>query len=146
MAPQPEKPYPIAALKTLGKEVAKAYDELSDGQVPEEMTDALSKWEPPGGEKSWPQPLPPDLFIPTFLLFDTAQKLGSDHKLEPEKLATVGGLRMVTADVKKLGKDKALKEAGGAGEKDPEAGPKDGGKPPAPGQLDDTDQELMQAV
>lgn len=118
MAPQPdERGYSVGAMKALGKAEADALAFLSDNLVPEAQLDVLRDWDAPkealeGGR--WQRPLPPELFLPLVVLFEGARQLGFEEQyaLVPSDLVKEAGLRLVTAKVEKMGKDKALKKAG----------------------------------
>ena len=139
-APMPEKPYSVNAVKTLLKEVNKALDALSGQDMPDLEVEMPSKGAKLEGA------LPPELYVTLLALAEALRLAGEDfvdkYGFEPEQLLSDADLRKVTANIKKMSKDKKLIEGMQApvgGEDAPEMAPQ---QPSPPGFFDEDEQDL----
>jgi len=143
-APVPEEPYKGSDIEKLAKEVAGALDKLSEGQLKSDA-DKLAAWKAP--DTKWNQPIPPEVYVPTAVLFKAAGAagFGDKYSFEPSKLINSSGVLTCAATVKKMAGDKKLAEALAAG---PGAGPEGGTPPeapeaPPPGEYSVDEEEMM---
>lgn len=115
--PVPEKPYSIKAIQALAEAEAGALQALAGGAIPE---DALPVWEPGPEAKGskWSQPLPIEVFGPA-VAFSQVPALGDQlegsgnaftekYGFDPQEMVSDTELRKVTAQIKRMGKDKKL--------------------------------------
>jgi len=137
-APQPEKPFSVAAIQTLLSEFNSTLDIFAGEDIPD------LEWAAAEGGDKWDQPLPAEVFAPLVALNDTLQLVGDGkyfdkYGIELESLTSDAELRKATASVKKMGKDKKLVEAMQA-----PVGPAPEGEemPPPPGEFDEDEQML----
>ena len=135
-APVPDKPYSVAAVKTMVKELNKTLDTFAGQDMPDiEVEISGSKLD---------GPLPPEVFLTLMAISESLKMMGGEfadkYSLNPEELMSDADLRKATAMLKKMAKDKKLVEAmqapvGGTQEMAPE-------QPSAPGFFNEDEQTL----
>tara|TARA_R100001086_G_scaffold116961_3_gene60017 strand:- start:1744 stop:2352 length:609 start_codon:yes stop_codon:yes gene_type:complete len=154
-APQPEKPYTVKAINTLVKQVNDTISSLSDEEIPEITFDA---GDAKGGK--FDSPLPAELFITLLAIVQLIQMVGGGefadkYEFDPFTAVTDTDLRKMTAQLKRISKDKKLiesvKEMTEGQEMAGDEGPADTAgaeepMAPAPTEMNEDDQELASAM
>ena len=143
-APKPTKPFAVKAVQNLISQFNDTLDALGGGDLPDVA------WEPPpdAGAK-WNEPLPPEIFAPLLALSE-ALKMVEDGKFDkkygyaPTEIVDDTQVRKVTAQLKRMAKDKGLAEAMQAPVEGPEEAPSP--VPPPPGEMSPEDQALMNGM
>lgn len=141
-APEPESPFNAKAIGSLIDEFNSTLDAFAGGDIPD------VEWDAPEGETKWDAPLPPEIYVPLIALNEALKMIGDGeffdkYGIEPETLTSDAELRKVTANLKKMGKDKKLVEAMQApigGEMEEGGGTAE--MPPAPGTFNEDEQLL----
>jgi len=145
-APQPEKPYSVKAIDTLIGDFNDTLEALAGTELPD------VEWQTPeGAGAKWPNPLPPEIFVPLVALTEALKVVGDGsfyekHGFEPMELTSDAELRKASASMRKMAKDSDLAEAmqapmGAAG---PGAPPESEEMPPPPGGFEEEDELLAQ--
>ena len=137
-APAPEgEGFSVKVIKQAAEELNQFAEEaMGEGTVPEIMFDAE-------GSK-WPNPLPPNIFVPMLAISELASQMGADkHKFDPLEIKNDGALRKAGAQIRKMRNDSDFMEQITA-EPDAEAEMEEA--PPAPGELTEKDEDLMAAM
>lgn len=154
-APQPEKPFTVKAINTLVKQLNDTLSKLSDEEMPELTFD-------PGDVKGgkFDSPLPPEVFITLLAVVQLLQMVGGGefadkYEFDPFTAVTDTDLRKMTAQLKRISKDKklieAVKEMTQGEELPGDEGPADKAgaeepMAPAPTEMNEDDQELASAM
>jgi len=145
-APQPEKPYSVKAIDTLIGDFNDTLEALAGTELPD------VEWQTPeGAGAKWPNPLPPEIFVPLVALTEALKVVGDGsfyekHGFEPRELTSDAELRKASASMRKMAKDSDLAQAmqapmGAAG---PGAPPESEEMPPPPGGFEEEDELLAQ--
>jgi hypothetical protein len=154
-APQPEKPFTVKAIKTLVKELNKTLSKLADEEIPEIQ---FEPGEVKGGK--FDQPLPPDIFVTLLAMVQLIEMAGGGefadkYNFDPYTAVSDTDLRKITAQLKRIGKDKKLIEAVKelaqgeemAGDEGPEDVADEGDEmAPPPTEMTEEDEELASAM
>mgnify|MGYP003135706101 FL=1 len=154
-APQPEKPFTVKAIDTLVKQLNETLSKISEDEMPE-LT--FEPEEAKGGK--YDAPLPPDVFITLLAIVQLLQMIGGGefadkYEFDPFTAVSDTDLRKMTAQLKRISKDKklieAVKEMTEGEELPGDEGPADmaGAEEPmapAPTEMNEDDQELASAM
>jgi len=154
-APQPEKPFTVKAIKTLVKQLNDTLSKISEDEMPE-LT--FEPEDVKGGK--YDAPLPPDVFITLLAIVQLLQMVGGGefadkYEFDPFTAVSDTDIRKITAQLKRISKDKklieAVKEMTEGEELPGDEGPADmaGAEEPmapAPTEMNEDDQELASAM
>lgn len=116
--PTPDKPYSVAAVKTLADQASAAVDKIAGAEIP------LPEWEPESGaggklvdpETKEPMPLPGEVYLPVAVLSEAIRAVDTDGDFEkylfdPAELTDDGQLKLAASKLKMASGDKALATA-----------------------------------
>jgi hypothetical protein len=104
-APQPSAPYQVGTI-----------NDVIDGILTlakKSGVDLPIEWEPPSGAKEWPNPLPPEVWLPLVALADVAQQdpAFSKHAFEPSAITDDASLRKAGLQVDRMATDTKFVDA-----------------------------------
>lgn len=104
-APTPTSPYKVATIE----DVLDAINTLAKKAA----LDMVLEWDPPAGAKEWPNPLPPEVWLPLAALTETIRQdpAFAKHAFEMDAITDDGALRKVGLQLDRAAGDKKFVDA-----------------------------------
>lgn len=147
-APEPKKAFSVAVMVDLLEEFKKTIKALFGDKFPADQV----VWTPPQGSvDTFEGPLPDPIFPAMVAINEVLEKAGPEYAkkygFDPQGLVDDGALRKAQAQLRRIGKDKKLKEVLNAGpEESDDAADPPTPKQPAPEDMTQSDSDIMQSA